>query len=533
VGFDREVAVILTRSIRRKLVLGLGLVLLMLLALSAAGFYGIWSYRDVVNKLDVIINKMPRRSELVESMCHLYDPFHFQSKSLDQIPSENFEEETRYRQIQFKQALDTVRAQVMDFHDKLANLPPHPNMLASKPVTEALLLKLEQGLMELERLLPLLSQQSHTRMIEQQLVNKIAHLQSIALLIPNPPEGTTGTLQHARKVYHGLFQFMLVMSIIVLAILTTLIIFGVRSIFDPIRKLHRGALRVAQGDFQYRIDITSKDEMAELAEAFNKMTTRFQEVTCDLDRQVDERSKQLVRSERLAHVGVLAAGVAHEINNPLSAVTMAAESLQYRLSEMLGDQEGLELEVVQQYLEMIQRESQRCRQITTRLLDFSRGQDTTRREHNLTDLITEVLAMVQHISKYRDREIVFQHATHSYVEVNGNEIKQVILNLVANALESMSAGGKLTISIIDQTDTVILEFQDDGCGMSQEVQQNLFEPFFTQRSDGKGTGLGLSITHRIISDHGGNIAANSDGPGKGSQFTISLPRRAKRRNTAA
>ena len=516
---------ILTCSIRRKLVLGLGLVLLMLIALSVAGFYGIWSYRDVVNKLDVIINKMPRRAELVEAMGHLYDPFEFQSH--------NLEEEARVRKEKFKNAIIKVRAEVRDFHDKLANLPPHPNVLASKPVTEPLLASLDLGLGDLENLLRPLGEPTVSRIAAQQIINKIARLQSLALRIPNPPEGTTGTLQHARKVYHGLFQFMLIMSIVVLVILTAFVIFGVRSIFDPIRKLHRGALRVAQGDFQYRIDIPSNDEMAELAEAFNKMTTRFQEVTCDLDRQVHERSKQLVRSERLAHVGVLAAGVAHEINNPLSAVTMAAESLQYRLSEMLSGQESSDGDVVRQYLDMIQRESQRCRQITARLLDFSRGQDTTRREHNLTDLIMEVLAMVQHISKYRDREILFNHTARSEVEVNGNEIKQVILNLVANALESMSAGGRLEITLIDQTDTVIAEFRDDGCGMTEEVQHNLFEPFFTQRSDGKGTGLGLSITHRIISDHGGNIVVFSDGPGKGSTFTITLPRCAERQTSAA
>ena len=115
-----------------------------------------------------------------------------------------------------------------------------------------------------------------------------------------------------------------------------LIVYGYVWVFSPLRKLHQGALRVAQGDFNYRLQFTRQDEMKELADAFNSMTSRFQEIRGDLDRQVCERIKQLIRSERLAGIGFLAAGVAHEINNPLSAIAMAAESLAERESELNG-----------------------------------------------------------------------------------------------------------------------------------------------------------------------------------------------------
>jgi signal transduction histidine kinase len=111
-------------------------------------------------------------------------------------------------------------------------------------------------------------------------------------------------------------------------------------------------------------------------------------------------------------------------------------------------------------------------------------------------------------------------------------MQQVVLNLVANALESMESGGRLEIRITDQIDFVVMEFEDNGCGMTQEVQDNLFEPFFTQRRDGGGTGLGLSITDRIVKDHEGTIEVSSDGIGHGSLFRVRLPRRAVQSDAA-
>jgi C4-dicarboxylate-specific signal transduction histidine kinase len=256
------------------------------------------------------------------------------------------------------------------------------------------------------------------------------------------------------------------------------------------------------------------------------MTERFQANTRDLDRKVRERSKQLVRSERLAGIGFLAAGVAHEINNPLQAMGMAGESLQSRMVELLADAPEADQSIVHSYLSLIQSEADRCQQITRKLLDFARGQQVTRMRYDLTQIIREVLSMVQHMSKFQNRKIEFPQERPCYVEVNGPEIKQVVLNLVANALESMDEKGSLRISLSEEMDQVVLVFEDNGCGMSRDIIENLFEPFFTQRRDGKGTGLGMSISQRIIGDHGGTIEAQSDGPGKGSPFLVHLPRRA-------
>jgi signal transduction histidine kinase len=315
-------------------------------------------------------------------------------------------------------------------------------------------------------------------------------------------------------------------STIVVLLFLGLVRYGYKWIFAPLRKLHQGASRVALGDFEYRLTLNSNDEMAELAESFNKMTERFQATTKDLDRKVRERSKQLVRSERLAGIGFLAAGVAHEINNPLQAMGMAAESLANRMGELLEEASEDDKSIVNTYLNMIQSEAGRCQQITRKLLDFARGQDnSTRTRVDVTQIIREVLSMVHHMSKFQDRKIIFAQERPCFAEANGPEIKQVVLNLVSNALESMNANGTLKVSLREEMGQIVLSFTDDGCGMTKDIIDNLFEPFFTQRRDGKGTGLGLSISQRIIGDHGGTIEAKSDGPGMGSTFVVHLPRR--------
>jgi len=235
------------------------------------------------------------------------------------------------------------------------------------------------------------------------------------------------------------------------------------------------------------------------------------------------------RAERLASLGTLAAGIAHEINNPVSAISMAVESSEGRVMELEVLPEYQEdQEIVQQYLGMIRREAQRCQQITRKLLDFAHGQDSTRTRTDLVALVNEVLEMISHMSKYRDRNIIFERSTPCFAVVNGPEIKQVVINLVANALQAMDADGNLVIKIEEGVEQVTLTFQDDGCGMSGETIKHLFEPFFTRRRGGRGTGLGMSICNRIISEHEGTLQAQSEGEQQGSEFTIRLPKKCEK-----
>lgn len=325
----------------------------------------------------------------------------------------------------------------------------------------------------------------------------------------------------------------------IVLVLTLLYYFHV-WMFTPIRHLQAGVQRVHAGDFSQPIRLESGDELQELADEFNAMTARLAAIYADLARQVDERSRQLVRSERMVSVGFLAAGVAHEINNPLASILFCAEALERRLKDLLapdglpaarpesapsGTAPAEDREVVIRYLSMIQQEALRCKDITQKLLDFSRTSERPREPTDLASLIRDVLEMVRHLPHGRGKHILFEPSEYIVAPVHPQDLKSVVLNLVVNALESMDEGGRLTITLSARGDWAEMTFTDTGCGMTPEVLANLFEPFFTRSRTGKGTGLGLFISHQIIDQHGGTITATSPGPGKGSTFTVRLPLR--------
>ena len=304
-----------------------------------------------------------------------------------------------------------------------------------------------------------------------------------------------------------------------------LLLFFYRWVVRPLRILERSVGGVARGDFSRRIEIHSGDEIQDLADAFNEMTRRLREMYANLAQQVNERSRQLVRSERLAGVGFLAAGVAHEINNPLASIAFCSEALERRLDELMRSRpaDAQERPIIAKYLKMIQEEAFRCKEITQKLLAFSRGGERKREQTDLAEIVQGVLDVVQHLQNCKGKQLVFEGRDVIPAWVNAQEIKQVFLNLVVNALDSMEEGGKLTITSGRRAGMAELVFHDTGCGMSPEVLENLFEPFFTRSRTGKGTGLGLSISHRIITQHGGEIEATSPGIGQGSMFVVRLP----------
>src|SRR5438067_7298103 len=253
-------------------------------------------------------------------------------------------------------------------------------------------------------------------------------------------------------------------------------------LFQPLEVLLAGSRRIAQqDDFDHRIHLKNHDEMAELASALNEMTARFQEIRNDLDAQVKQRTREVVRSEQLASVGFLAAGVAHEINNPLASIAWCAESLDSRLHDALHGENGEagqlatgDLEILQKYLRRIQDEAFRCKGITEKLLDFSRLGDVEKQETDLGELVQGVIEMVRHLGNYRQKRIEFDAPQYVVAAVNPQEIKQVVLNLITNALDSLDPGGAVWISLKRSGAWAELIVRDNGCGMSEEVLRHLF-----------------------------------------------------------
>ena len=299
----------------------------------------------------------------------------------------------------------------------------------------------------------------------------------------------------------------------------------------PLHVLIDGSRRIAKNDdFAYRIHLATHDEMGELADSMNDMTARFLEIKSDQEEKIRQRTQEVVRSEQLASVGFLAAGVAHEINNPLASIALCAESLESRVHDIIDAEEGKpggeqnsEIAVLKKYLRRIQDEAFRCKGITDRLLDFSRLGDVHKQETNLGDLLEGVIDMVRHLGDYREKQVVFRCEQYVKAPVNAQEIKQVALNLITNALDSLDAGGVVEVALRRVGGVAEIVVSDNGCGMTTEVLKHLFEPFFTRRRNGQGTGLGLSITYRIVQEHGGQIEPSSAGPGQGSTMRVTLP----------
>ena len=514
-------------TVRRKLMFGVTLVLAMVGTLAISSLLAILSYREVVHDLERNLNHVPQRRDLIEVLAGLQEPL---------LPGNFKGRIVRLRQ--FEQRLQAVEDHVRHELLKLADLPA-AEYPSTHEIAQTRLWDIDQGLQKMRRNLVKLEAAETTESTAARLLIEVAVLQSIAGSMPEFGTGLRGLLDSARETYRAGFWWVSVSTLLVVVLVVGVVVGGYRWIFKPWARLLEGTSRVAQGRFEYRLRFKSDDEFAELADSFNRMTARFVEIRDDLDRQVHERTEQILRQERLAGLGFLAAGIAHEINNPLTAIRWTSESLLSRLADLCQQASPQNQALAETYLKMIQSESSRCQQITAKLLDFARGDGGQRARHDLTLIIQEVIKLVRAMSKYRDCQIIFERTEPCLLEADGNEIKQVVLNLVANALDAMSCKleacttGRLEIRLQEFTDHVEAEFHDTGCGMTPDVLKNIFVPFYTTKTPGQGTGLGLPISHRIVADHGGRLAASSAGPGQGSTFRLSLPRVAQVHKAAA
>ncbi len=515
--------------IRKKLFVCLGLLLVMVGLLSWGGIYGLYAYRDLVRSLSRRVPELPKANLLSQSVSELRIALSDDAPLLADLarPSASLRygvDEARERlareefQIMLeavKHNLDQYRLQLSDNPDRGSQISDSRQEWETVSKIEATLRRIEAGHRDQDWLLDSVRRGNLTRELEV--------LQHLAAELPNHLYGNISEFTSETKgQYRRLLTLSWATSILAGAMLALFVHLFYRWIFRPLRILINGSRKVAGGQFRYRIKLQTHDEMSELAAAMNDMTARFEAIRDDLDRQVQERTKQVVRSEQLASVGFLAAGVAHEINNPLASIAMCAESLEGRIGDVLPADDPQQ-QVVRDYLRMIQNEAFRCKEITEKLLDFSRVGEVKRQPVELGELVRGVIDMLGHLGKYQGKTIEFAPRSPAIVSANPQELKQVILNLLTNALDSMNADGKVTVEVGTRGREAEFVVSDDGCGMTPEVREHLFEPFFTRRRGGQGTGLGLSITYRIVSDHDGTIEAHSDGPERGSRFCVRLP----------
>lgn len=238
-----------------------------------------------------------------------------------------------------------------------------------------------------------------------------------------------------------------------------------------------------------------------------------------------EFQAQFYQAEKMATVGTLAAGVAHEINNPLTAISGFAEGLRRRLSRIQGKVEDDLYDDFEEYTDTILKECLRCRDIVRSLLTFSRPVASTLRPVDLNQCIEDTLFILKHHFKEQHKVTVKTELYEKLPLIQGDEsqLKQVIINLFTNALDAMDGGGTLLVKTYPLEDNGAgLIVKDTGCGIPQEIQNKLFEPFFTTKPAGKGVGIGLSTCYSIVKNHNGEISVSSE-EGKGSSFCVRIP----------
>jgi two-component system, NtrC family, sensor kinase len=235
-----------------------------------------------------------------------------------------------------------------------------------------------------------------------------------------------------------------------------------------------------------------------------------------------EAIQALSRAEKLAAVGRLAAGIVHEINNPLATIAACAEALEHRVdegafaaSEAAGD--------LDEYLGLIKSEAFRCKTITTDLLDFSRTRVGERMPCDVGEIVRSAANLVSHQKRgHSIRQEVGIEPCLPPVSADAGQLQQAVIALATNAIDAMPEGGTLSFRVFPTGSRVCIEVADTGVGIAQENMSKIFEPFFTTKDVGKGTGLGLAVCYGIISEHGGRISVRST-PNKGTTFSIFLP----------
>jgi len=312
--------------------------------------------------------------------------------------------------------------------------------------------------------------------------------------------------------------------------LLVILYFSTTRIINPLQKMVVATQEIARGDLSHKVEVQSKDEIGYLSDSFNQMTANLKaaneklvEWGKTLEKKVEERTKELtemqahlIQSEKLASLGKLAAGIAHEINNPLGGILIYSHLL---LEDIDKDSPHYE------NLKKIVKETSRCKDIVKGLLEFARPREPEMSLIDINEIVEKSLAIME-------RQALFQNITIKKVYssslpkiiADSAQLQQVSMNIILNAAEAMDGNGVLTLSTSLNRDKTQIEvkFSDTGHGINEEEKKRLFEPFFTTKEVGKGTGLGLAISYSIIQKHNGTIECTSQ-LGKGSTFTVKLP----------
>jgi signal transduction histidine kinase len=331
----------------------------------------------------------------------------------------------------------------------------------------------------------------------------------------------------------SIYRKVVLVAAVVLGTLGVTLLLGIWLVGWPLQRLTEKARRVGNGDLTEPIELSSRDELSELAGTLNQMCERLAESQQRERQEAEARIatiEQLRHADRLRTVGQLASGVAHELGTPLNVVTGRATLISSgRLSS----------EAIIESAGIIKSQAERMANIIRKLLDFSRSGTAHRIQVDLRTIVTETTQILEPLSQKHGVELIVSETSDPMTAyVDSGQIQQVLTNLIVNAIQATPSGGKVTIGVTKEHrsfpqgqqnlegDFFCLSVEDTGQGIADDVRRRLFEPFVTTKDVGQGTGLGLSIAYGIVHEHGGWIDVQSE-IGHGSRFRVYLPERSQ------
>lgn len=296
------------------------------------------------------------------------------------------------------------------------------------------------------------------------------------------------------------------------------------GIVTPVGKLVRATEKITAGDYDYQIDIRSQDEIGQLSVKFDQMRATLKQKIAQLNernleleaalRKLEAAQQELVRSERLAATGKITAQLSHELNNPIHNIQSCLEAVRRK---MTGG------ETVREFVDLAYDEVLRIGQLTRQMLDFYRPYAARKERINVNSIVEEVLKSSETTSLNGKIDLVKRLSPDvAEISASPDQLKQVFLNLVLNAVDAMPNGGQLKVSTHMDDAFAYVAFEDNGCGIAAENKDKIFDAFFTTKVQTNGVGLGLSVSYGIVQSHDGSIRVESE-PGKGSKFTVQLP----------
>lgn len=297
-------------------------------------------------------------------------------------------------------------------------------------------------------------------------------------------------------------------ALITLALVWIAIALSVNAaVIGPMQKLNQAMRTVRGGERTVSVRPDSDDEIGNLETTFNEMVADIAKAEASLV----EKEHQLAKAEKLAGIGLMAAGVAHEINNPLAAVSMAAETL---------ERQDIPEETRARLRRSVLEGTQRIQQIVSELLTLDRNQAIDPSEVSVEDLFEESLGLIN----IPENIVISRNVPESFplLRVDVAKMSRAIGNILKNAVQAMPDGGTLSLAAIEIDDSIVLSLKDTGYGMKEEVRERIFDPFYSTREVGEGFGLGLAVTHGAVVQHGGQIEVESKEQ-EGTEFRIILP----------